>query len=54
MDFNALYPSAYSSIYNEMIGYTGNKMLMLGNFKKYTVDKEKIMRVITRRRSCVL
>jgi hypothetical protein len=35
VDFNVLYPSAYSSIPNEMIGYTGNKMLMPGNFTEY-------------------
>jgi hypothetical protein len=28
VDFNTLYPSAYSSIPNEKIVYTGNKMLM--------------------------
>jgi hypothetical protein len=39
VDFNALYPSLYSSILNMMIGYTGNKMLMPGNFKKYITDK---------------
>jgi hypothetical protein len=43
VDFNALYPSAYLSIHNEMIGYTGNKMLMIGNFKEYTAKKEKII-----------
>jgi hypothetical protein len=32
VDFNALYPSVYGSIFNEMIGYTGNKMLMPNNF----------------------
>jgi hypothetical protein len=35
LEFNALYPSAYSSIPNKMIGYTGNKMLMPGNLKEY-------------------
>jgi hypothetical protein len=50
VDFNAFYPSAYSSIYNEMVGYTGNKMLMPGNFKEYTVDKERIMRVINEKK----
>jgi hypothetical protein len=28
-DFNALFPSGYSSILNEMIEYTGNKILNL-------------------------
>jgi hypothetical protein len=50
VDFNALFPSAYSSIYNAMIGYTGKKMLMPGNFKEYRVDKEKIMSVINEKR----
>jgi hypothetical protein len=33
-----------------MIGYTGNKMLMRGNSKEYTVDKEKIMSVINEKK----
>jgi hypothetical protein len=35
VDFSALYSSAYSSIPNEMIEYTGNKMLLRGNFNEY-------------------
>jgi hypothetical protein len=50
VDFNVLYPCTYSSIYNEMIGYTGNKMLMPGNFKEYRVDKEQIMRIINEKK----
>jgi hypothetical protein len=50
VDFNALYPSVYSTIYNEMIGYAGNKMLMPGNFKESIVDKEKIMSVINEKK----
>jgi hypothetical protein len=49
-DFNALYPSVYSSIYNEMIRYMGNKMLVPGKFKDYTVDKEQIMRIINEKK----
>jgi hypothetical protein len=46
-DFNALYPSAYSSIPNEMIKYIGNKMLMPGNFKKYIADKQRMLDIIS-------
>jgi hypothetical protein len=46
VDFNALYPSAYGSIPNEMIGYTGNKMLMPGNLKEYITDKQRILEII--------
>jgi hypothetical protein len=46
VDFNALYSSAYSSIPNEMIGYTGNKMLMSGNFKEYIKEKQRILNII--------
>jgi hypothetical protein len=47
VDFNALYPSAYSSIPNEMIKYTGNKMLTPGNFKEYITDKQSILYFIS-------
>jgi hypothetical protein len=47
VDFNVLYPSAYSSILNEMIEYTGNKMLILGNFKEYITDKQRILDTIS-------
>jgi hypothetical protein len=47
LDFNALYPSAYSSIHNEMIGYSRNKMLMPGNFKEYITDKQRILDIIS-------
>jgi hypothetical protein len=33
-----------------MIGYRGNKMLMPGNSKEYTVDKEKIRNVINEKK----
>jgi hypothetical protein len=46
LDFNVLYPSAYSSILNMMIGYTGNKMLMPGNLKEYITDKQRILEII--------
>jgi hypothetical protein len=46
VDFNALYPPAYSSIPNEMIGYTGNKMLMPGNLKEYIKDKQRMLDII--------
>jgi hypothetical protein len=46
VDFNTLDPSAYSSIRNEMIGYTGNKMLMPGNLKEYITDKQRIFDII--------
>jgi hypothetical protein len=39
VDFSAFYPSVYSCIPNEMTEYTGNKMLMPGNFKEYITDK---------------
>jgi hypothetical protein len=41
VDLNPLCPSAYSSIPNEMICYTGNKMLMPGNFNEYIKDKQR-------------
>jgi hypothetical protein len=46
VDFNALYPSAYGSILNMMIGYTGNKMLMPGYLKEYITDKQRILEII--------
>jgi hypothetical protein len=50
VDFNALYSSAYSLIPNEMIGYTGNKMLMPGNFKEYIKDKQRMLVIINERK----
>jgi hypothetical protein len=50
VDFNALYPSAYSSIPNEMIGYTGNMILMPGNFKEYITDKQRILDIISEKK----
>jgi hypothetical protein len=47
VDFKVIYPSAYSSIPNEMIEYTGNKMLMQGNFKEYIADKQRILDIIS-------
>jgi hypothetical protein len=46
VDFNAHYQSAYSSILNLMIGYTGNKMLMPDNFKEYITDKQRMLDII--------
>jgi hypothetical protein len=46
VDFNALYPSAYSSILNLMIEYTGSKMLMPGNLKEYITDKQRMLDII--------
>jgi hypothetical protein len=48
--FNTLYPSAYSSIPNEMIGYTGNKMLMPDNFKEYTTGKQRMLDIINEKK----
>jgi hypothetical protein len=50
VDFNALYPSAYFSIPNEMIGYTGNKMLMPGYLKEYITDKQRIFDIINEKK----
>jgi hypothetical protein len=50
VDFNALYPSAYSSILNLMIEYTGNKMLILCNFKEYITDKQRILGIINEKK----
>jgi hypothetical protein len=33
-----------------MIGYTGNKMLMSGNFKEYMIDNEQIVRVVNEKK----
>jgi len=42
IDFNSLYPSSYSSQYNELIPYTNHKMYMPGKLlNKITVDTEK-------------
>jgi hypothetical protein len=50
VDFNALYSSAYSFIPNEMIGYTGNKMLMPGNFKEYIKNKQRMLDIINEKK----
>jgi hypothetical protein len=50
IDFNALHPSAYSSLPNEMIEYTGNKMLMPGNFREYTTDKQRMWDIINEKK----
>jgi hypothetical protein len=34
-----------------MIGYTGNRMLIAGDFMDYTTNKEKIMRIIAEKSS---
>jgi hypothetical protein len=47
VDFNPLYPSGYSSIPNEMIGFTGNKMLIPGNFKEYITDRQRMLDIIS-------
>jgi hypothetical protein len=50
VDLNTLYPSAYSSIPKNMIGYTGNKMLMLGNFKEYIINKQRMLDIINEKK----
>jgi hypothetical protein len=50
VDFNILYPLAYSSIPNEMISYTGNKRLMPDNLKKYTTHKQRILYLINKKK----
>jgi hypothetical protein len=47
VDFNTLYLSTYSSVPNEMIEYTGNKMLIPGKFKEYITDKQRILDIIS-------
>jgi hypothetical protein len=49
VDFNSLYPSAYSSIKTNKIAYTDGKLLMFGGVKLYTVDKNRIAQVIQSR-----
>jgi hypothetical protein len=46
VDFNSLYPSSYSSIYNDMIDYTGHRMLMPGDVKEYIKEKQRIFKII--------
>jgi hypothetical protein len=50
VDFNAFYPSAYGSIPNEMIEYTGNKMLMPGYLKEYITDKQRMLDIINEKK----
>jgi hypothetical protein len=50
VDFNVLYPSAYSSIPNDMIEYTRNKMLMPGNFKEYITSKQRMLDIISEKK----
>jgi hypothetical protein len=50
LDFNALYPSAYSSIHNVMIDYTGNKILIPDNFKEYIKNKQRILDIINEKK----
>jgi hypothetical protein len=50
VNFNVLYPSTYSSIPNEMICYTGNNMLIPGNFKVYIKDKQNILDIINEKK----
>jgi hypothetical protein len=33
-----------------MIGYTGNKMLMPGNFKEYTTNKQRMLDIINKKK----
>jgi hypothetical protein len=33
-----------------MIGYTGNMMLMPGNFKEYTTDKQRMLDIINKKK----
>jgi hypothetical protein len=49
--FNALYPSAYGSIPNEMISFTGIKKLIASNFKKYIKDKQRILDIINEKKN---
>jgi hypothetical protein len=37
-----------------MIGYTGNRMLMPGDFMDYTTNKEKIRRIIAEKSSLLI
>jgi hypothetical protein len=47
VDFNVVYLSTYSSIPNEMIEFTGNKMSMPGNFKEYITNKQRMLDIIS-------
>jgi hypothetical protein len=49
VDFNSLYPSAYSSIKSNKIPYAGGRLLMLGDFKEYILDKQKMKNIIKMR-----
>jgi hypothetical protein len=33
-----------------MISYTGNKMLIPGNFKEYIIEKQKILKIINEKK----
>jgi hypothetical protein len=50
VDINALYPSQYSYIPNEMIGYTENNMLMPGKFKEYTTHKQRMLDIVNEKK----
>jgi hypothetical protein len=49
VDFNYLYPSPYSSIKTNKIGYTDSRLLMCGGVKFYIIHKNRITSIIQRR-----
>jgi hypothetical protein len=49
VDFNSLYPSAYSSYKTNKIAYTDGRLLMPGGVKLYTIDKNRIAQIIQSR-----
>jgi hypothetical protein len=49
INFNSLYPSAYSSIKTNKIGYTDGRLLIPGGVKFYKVDKNRIATIIQSR-----
>jgi hypothetical protein len=49
VDFNYLYPSAYSSIKTNKIDYNDGGLLMPGGLKLYTIDKNRIASTIQSR-----
>jgi hypothetical protein len=49
VDFNSLYPYAYSSIKTNKIAYRDSRVLMPGSVKFYTINKNKITSIIQSR-----
>jgi hypothetical protein len=49
VDFNSLYPSAYSSYKTNKIAYTNGRLLMTGGVKFYTIEKNRITQTIQSR-----